>query len=165
MYEFIFILETRSSKKTDWMYIKSTIDYYYKPRSFGIKKIFARTKSELIKQDFKIEELIKEASRKPIVIICADFDRVEVINDRILKYCNSYSYELIWMNLDVEDVYLGKQIKDKNKGEEAINFLKRKDYIISKLDNLSEINPLEGRHKSNILVILDKYLERKEIED
>lgn len=48
MIELILIMETRSSNKSDYMYIKSTLDYYYEPRTYGIKKIFATTKSLLI---------------------------------------------------------------------------------------------------------------------
>ncbi len=53
MKELIVIIETRASNGSDWMYIKSALDYYYKPRTYGIKKIFANCKSELINQTKK----------------------------------------------------------------------------------------------------------------
>lgn len=49
MIRLIVICETRSSSKTDYKYIKSVIDYYYKPRSYSIKPIYATSKPELIK--------------------------------------------------------------------------------------------------------------------
>lgn len=161
MIELIIIMETRSSSKSDWMYIKSTIDYYYKPRSCSLKKIFARTKTELIKQDAKINNLINSTERISNVIICADYDRDEELNSIIEKYCIDNSYDLVWMNLDVEDVYLGRQISKNCKTKEAISFQKISDKILPKLENLNIDDPLRLRHSSNILVILDKYLERR----
>ncbi|MCR4661987.1 MAG: hypothetical protein K5765_08350 [Clostridia bacterium] len=65
------------------------------------------------------------------------------------------------MNLDLEDVYLGKQVTKVNKTKEAINFQKKSDKLFPKLKNLSIDNPLSLRHSSNILIVLDKYIERK----
>ena len=59
MIELILIMETRSSNKSDYMYIKSTLDYYYEPKTYGIKKIFATTKSLLIKQDKKNRKIMQ----------------------------------------------------------------------------------------------------------
>ena len=56
MIKLIFVMETRPSNKSDWMYIKSKIDYFYKPRTFALDKKFATTKSALIKQDHKIKK-------------------------------------------------------------------------------------------------------------
>lgn len=36
MNELIIVVETRSSNRSDWMYIKSALDYYYKPRFYEI---------------------------------------------------------------------------------------------------------------------------------
>ena len=161
MIELVIVMETRASSKSDWMYIKSTIDYYYKPRTYSLKKIFAKTKTELIKQDTKINNQISNTQRTSKVIICADYDRDEEINLIIKKYCTDNSYDLVWMNLDVEDVYLGRQVSKNCKTKEAISFQKISDKILPKLENLSINDPLSLRHSSNILVILDKYLERR----
>ena len=161
MIELILIMETRSSNKSDYMYIKSTLDYYYEPRTYGIKKIFATTKSLLIKQDKKIEKLCNTTERKPVIIVIADYDQDEPLNDIITKYCLNKSYDLIWMNSDVEEVYLGEKIKRKDKEKKAITFQIKKNKLIPKLNNLSETNPLNKSKSSNILTILDKYLTRK----
>ena len=60
MIELILIMETRSSNQLDYMYVKSTIDYYYQSRTFGITKIFATSKSQLTKQDNKIKNACKK---------------------------------------------------------------------------------------------------------
>ncbi len=137
MIELIIIMETRSSSKTDWMYIKSTIDYYYKPRSYSLKKIFAKTKTELIKQDTKINNQIISSQRISKVIIFADYDRNEELNSILAKYCIDNKYDLVWMNLDVEDVYLGRQISKKDKIKEAISFQKVSNELFPNFKNLN----------------------------
>ena len=161
MIELILIMETRSSNKSDYMYIKSTLDYYYEPRTYGIKKIFETTKSLLIKQEKKIEKLCNMTERKPVIIVIADYDQDEPLNDIITKYCLNKFYDLIWMNSDVEEVYLGEKISRKDKEKKAIAFQIKKNKLIPKLNNLSETNPLNKSKSSNILTILDKYLMRK----
>lgn len=87
MIELIFLVETRASNKSDWMYIKSTLDFYYEQRTYGISKIFAKTKSQLIDQNENIKTKISNSSRTPKVIIVADYDRDENLNDKIIVYC------------------------------------------------------------------------------
>jgi len=160
MKELIFIIETRASNGSDWMYIKSALDYYYKPRTYGIKKIFAKCKSELINQTRKVNNHILKCNREPIVLLCADYDRDEKLNETITKYCLKNNYNLIWMNLDVEDVFLGKQVKQKEKEQQAINFQMKKNTLFKLGINLSEKDPLKNRHSSNLLCVLDCFIDR-----
>lgn len=95
MLELILVMETRASSNTDYMYIKSTLDYYYRPRTYGIQKIYSESKTELIKQDEKIHKAFALTTRKPVVIIFADYDRNEIINKEIIDYCFKNSYELV----------------------------------------------------------------------
>ena len=74
MIRLIVVCETRASSKTDYKYIKSVIDYYYKPRSYSIKPIYATSKPELIKQDKKIEKEINDYPGQAIVVLFADVD-------------------------------------------------------------------------------------------
>ena len=131
MLELILIMETRASNKSDYMYIKSTLDYFYGTRTFAITPIYAKTKSQLIQQDVKIKKAIQDSKRKTIVIVCADIDREEELNSNIAAYCKNKAYELVWMNLDIEDVYWGKQVNKGQKASEAIKFQKHKKRIIS----------------------------------
>lgn len=82
MKELIIIVDTRSSNRSDWMYIKSALDYYYKSRTYGIKKIFATSKTELINQTNKVNEYILKSQGEPIVLLCADYDRKEKLNEK-----------------------------------------------------------------------------------
>ncbi len=148
------------SNKSDWMYIKSTIDFFYLPRTFALDKIFATSKSELINQDIKIANKTKSIDREIKIIIVADYDREEELNNRIINYCKKKDYDLVWMNLDIEDVFLGKQIPNNHKKIEAINFQSRKHKILPNL-TLDNDEPLKRRHTTNLLSILDKYISRK----
>lgn len=65
------------------------------------------------------------------------------------------------MNVNVEDVFLGKTVPDKDKNRESLNFLKRKDTFLSSNVVLNNKSPLLKRSASNLLVVLDKYLKRK----
>jgi len=90
MIRLIVVCETRASSKTDYKYIKSVIDYYYKPRSFSIKPIYATSKTELIKQDRKIEKEINDYPGQTIVVLFADVDLdSDNLNNKIISYCNN----------------------------------------------------------------------------
>jgi len=161
MKELILILETRPSNRSDYMYVKSTLDYYYGSRSYGITPIYAKSKSQLMDQESRIKKAIKESKRFPVVILFADVDnKEEKLNENIAKYCKENDYDLVWMNLNIEDVYLGKMVETKSKAKEAFKFQLKKDSIFPTMHNLSEEEPLKHKGTSNILKILDKYLTR-----
>ena len=160
MIKLVFVMETRSSNRSDWMYIKSTIDYFYKPRTFALDKIFATTKSELIQQDVRINNIINGSTREVKVIVVADYDRDEDLNKTIEEYCNERNYDLVWMNLDVEDVYLGEQVPNNRKKTAAINFQAKKHKLLPNIKGLDNNAPLKTRHSTNLLLVLDKYISR-----
>lgn len=158
----IVVCETRSSSKSDYKYIKSVFDYFYKPRSFAIKKIFASSKPELIKQDKKISKEIADYNGESKVIIFADVDDNDGnLNKRIEDYATMCGYELVWMNGDIEEVFLGHKVKGNKKTDEANKYLIQYLNILPKLTNLQEKDVLSKSKTSNILLVLDRFLERK----
>lgn len=160
--QIILLVETRASCESDYRYIKSVIDYFYVERSFKLSKIYAKNKPELIKLDKKIKTFISKYDGESVVVVCADFDRDDdPLNDEIIRYCNKHSYELVWMNIDVEEVFWGKKISDRQKNKESIKFLKMKNSIIPTLKTINVENPTATHPASNLLVVLDKYLRRK----
>lgn len=160
--QLILLVETRASCESDYRYIKSVIDYYYVERSFKLSKIFAKTKSELIKLEPRIASLKDRYNGESVVVVCADVDRKgERLNKTIEEYCNKHEYELVWMNLDVEEVFWGRVVPNHQKNQESIRFLSRKHLLIPTLDTLSIENPLQKHPASNLLVVLDRYLKRK----
>ena len=162
MIELIIVVETRASNRSDWMYIKSALDYYYGSRTYGISPIFAKCKPELITQDKKIDKAIKDSKRTPYVVICTDYDRDEDLNNKIIKYCNDNNYNLVWMNLDVEDVFWGEQVPDKDKKRKAVEFQSKKDKLLPNVKGLESNSPLKKRHQSNLLLVCDTFLKRKQ---
>lgn len=159
--QLILVLETRPSCNSDYRYIKATIDYFYKPRSFSIKPIYAKSKGELVKQDAKIEEEIKRYDGESKVVVCADYDGPTSPENAVIEsYCTEHGYDLVWMNLNIEHVYLNNPAV-RNKEKESINFLRRSETILSKLSNLSQANPQNLTPSTNLMAVLDKYLEKK----
>lgn len=160
--QLIIVIETRSSNQSDYKYIKSVIDYFYKPRSFTIKKIFASSKSELIRQDKKINKEIADYPDESKIIVFADTDKNDdALNSKIIGYTNKNKFDLVWMNSDVEEVFLGRKVNKRNKGKEADNYLVHYQKILPSLTNLENDNPLKFNKTSNILLVLNKYLEKK----
>jgi hypothetical protein len=75
------------------------------------------------------------------------------------KFCNDNKYELIWFCKDIERVYLRKKVVKDEKKKEAGKFKANKT-----IRNIDAKNLVASKYKdgtSNILNILDKYLERK----
>lgn len=162
MIRLIVVCETRASSKTDYKYIKSVIDYYYKPRSYSIKPIYATSKPELIKQDKKIEKEINDYPGQVIVVLFADVDLDDNdLNNRIISYCNNKKYELVWMNGTIEEVFLGRKISNKQKTKEANKYLEHYLKILPALNNLDNSSALVSNRSSNIILVLDKILDRK----
>lgn len=162
MLNLIFVLETTATNKSDWMYVKSVLDYYYGERTSHLHPIYAKSKSKLTNVGAKIKREIENAKGKTVVIICADCDEHdEVQNDKIKQYCEEQGYELVWMNRDIEDVFWAKKANNKEKEDLAVRFQTHKDKLLPKLNNLNSTNPLNERRSTNILTVLDKYQSRK----
>ena len=160
--QIILVVETRASCQSDYKYIKSAIDYFYVERKFQISKVFAKTKSELINCDEKIKLYKSKYPGPSKVIVCADYDNPnDPDNIKIQQYCASNGYDLVWMNVDVEDVFLGRTVSKKMKNKELMNFLKHKESFLSTNTVLNNQTPLVKRPASNLLNVLDKYLRRK----
>lgn len=111
------VLETRPSSKTDYHYIKSAMDFFYVERSYKITPIYAKAKnkSELMRCEKQINANIRNYPGKSVVVLCADYDRDgdSLTNQGLVDYCASRSYELVWMNRDVEEVFLKRRVPDK----------------------------------------------------
>ena len=97
--QLIIVCETRSSSKSDYKYIKSVLDYFYEPRSFSIKKIFASSKTSLIKQDSKISRIMSSYPGKSFAVLFTDVDsKDDQLNNEIMNYARNRNFALVWMN-------------------------------------------------------------------
>ena len=113
-----------------------------------------------------IDQYAKGASNgNSKVICCLDSDDYDINMEAIkflneaFKFCNDNKYELIWFCKDIERVYLRKKVVKDEKKKEAGKFKANKT-----IRNIDAKNLVASKYKdgtSNILNILDKYLERK----
>ena len=79
--------------------------------------------------------------------------------DDIEIYCKKHGYEFVFFHKDVEDVYLGNSVKDKEKVSKVAEFKRKK--MIENVDEFMLRMDYHKRHCSNILKVLDKYWQRK----
>lgn len=167
--QLILCVETDKRADTDSGYIYETIQYVY--------NVDNKTKLSKIcmggKMKYNSDEVRKEISNKrdmyllgkSVVIYCIDTDQYEKNQEhnsdlnKIEKYCKDNGYELIWFCHDVEEVFLGKKISDSIKKDEVNRFKRNKKIKTIDLKMLCENN--KRVHASNMLNILDKYLQRK----
>lgn len=170
--QMIFVVETNKKCNSDWIYIKDTINHFYQYNQTQIKlsPVYMDGKGNYKKKESEISRLRKQygsAAKKnqSKVIYCFDCDDYDVKqeDEKFLldaeEYCNKNGYEFAWFCKDIESVYLGKKINDNQKKKEAAIF-KMKNLIANvKADKLAKKN--YKINTSNIMHILDKYLERR----
>lgn len=168
--QLLLCVESNNKSRTDYVYIKSTIDYFYiNDRKTIIRPIFLDTKTKY-KDNGKIKEIkkkINDFKGETKVLYFIDYDNSDTsfvtqkLFLEIKDYCNRERYEFVFFCKDVENVYWGEQVKDSEKVKKASNFISN-----NKIGSLNESNLRTSnyrRHCSNILTILDNFLVRKTI--
>ncbi|MBP3700417.1 MAG: hypothetical protein J6I64_00865 [Lachnospiraceae bacterium] len=75
------------------------------------------------------------------------------------QYCNDQGYDFIWFCKDIERVYLDKKVDDSQKQKEATRFKEKK--LIASVDANRLLAGCYQANRSNIMKVLDQYLERK----
>ena len=167
--QLILCVETNKKADTDSIYITEALNHYFKiDNSVNINKVFMETKTK-----YKSKNVVKEINEKiklysfgeTKVIYCIDTDNFEANQEHnnqlkeISRYCNDNNYDLIWFCHNVEEVFLGRTISDKQKTSEARTFRRKK--AIEQLDP----KHLSGKQmyscRSNMLDIFAKYLAKK----
>ena len=162
MKQLILVFETRASCESDYIYVKAAIDHFYVERRHKITPIYAKTKSELINCEKRIQSRIDKNRDDSKVILFADYDKKDDPNNaKIEKYCLDKSFDLVWLNLDIEEVFLGRRVEKRAKEREALNFLKKKQTYLSSNQVLANPTPLDKHPSSNLLLVLDRHLRRK----
>ena len=154
----IFVIESKSEKEnSDGIYLKETLEHFYEYDKKSVVK--------------KIEDFVKQAkavNKDTQETVFYMFDKDETVasnadvifNKTVSDYCVQKGYDIIWMNKNVEDVYLGNEIDGKLKVREAAKFKNNKVITSVDIKKLSR-KGADLRHTSNILLELDKVLSRK----
>lgn len=166
--QLIFCVETTEKAQTDVIYIKEVRDKYYKDTNqITINYVYMDSKNRYNNKNVtgKINRLIKDYAGKSHVFLCIDTDKFDSeaadrkMFETISNYANDKQYELIWFCHDVEEVFIGSSVHNSDKIKAAAKF--RSNNGIKKVEE-SKLKALKPNvHKSNILRVLDKYLERK----
>ena len=149
--QLIFVVETNKKSKSDWIYVKDTVDYFYKYERTEVKfspiYMEGRGKYNSPKKQREIEQKISQYSKED--------DRKFL--EKAKKYCKEHEYEFVWFCKDVEDVYLGKQVDRSEKTKEAVRF--KKNNLIKKVDSKNLVAQTYKAKTSNIMKVLDRYEE------
>ena len=166
--QLIFCVETNKQADTDWVYIMEAIRFRYKlPPQISLSKIYMETKSKYDSRKVlgEIEKRTKCYKGETKVIYCIDTDAYESNYeqkkemDRVKEFCENKGYDFVWFCHDVEEVFLGKQIENSKKVKEAGAFRSSRGIEHVQEEKLAA---KEIRNKcSNLLQVLDKYMERK----
>ena len=167
--QLIIVVETNKKNKSDWMYIKYTIDHFYDYDTAEIKlsTVYMDSKTKYKDKETEIQKLISRygPNNKSEVIYCFDCDKYDTdvternFLDEAEQYCKDKGYQFVWFCKDIEQVYWGKKVEKNKKRDEAIKFLQKKEIKRISSAKLS-VNKYRN-NTSNILLILDKYLTRK----
>ena len=174
--QLIFVVEANKKSKTDWIYIKETIDRFYKYDVAHLKlsAVYMEGKNKYLSKEKEVNLLISQYSSTSTnnvakVIYCFDCDDYDSnpvdkeFLEKTQEFCKANNYEYAWFCKDIERAYLGEKVEDGLKNREATKFKANK-----LIDEVSE-SRLNGKsishNMSNILRVLDEckpHLVRKE---
>lgn len=170
--QLIFVVETNSKCKSDWVYIKDTIEkfYQYDRAKIKLSPVYMDGKGKYEKKEKEIMKLIsqyastsRENESKTIYCFdCDDYDsKPEDLKflDDARQYCKDHRSDFVWFCKDIERVYLNKKVDKSQKKTESVTFKSKKLINSVDADKLS-LNSYRA-NTSNIMIILDKYLTRK----
>ena len=153
--QLILCVETNKKADTDSKYIFETIRYYYNvDNSVKLSKIYMGTKTK-----YNSKEVLKEIKQK------IDTDQYEKNPnhkkeyDEIQKYCEHENYEMVWFCHDVEEVFIGYKVSDSDKTKKAAEFVKKN--IVKNVNYKKLSSDKLIKNTSNMLLVFDKYLQRK----
>lgn len=169
--QMIFCMETNKQSRTDWVYISETIKKFYKvSNEIHLEKEFLNGKTNYNSKHV-INDILKKTREYRVgetrVVYCIDVDNFENSQNHVREFeaiqtfCQQNGFELIWFCHDVEDVFCGKRIHNAEKARSAGAFRKRQSINTIDEKRLKSAN-CHKVHTSNILVVLDRYLERIE---
>lgn len=161
--QIIFCVEANSQSKSDYIYVKSLLQYRYafdgnQPK---YKPIFMNSKSRYNQQEKTIQKLTKmhERTGPTRVVMCVDEDDDTpdsfALNPAITAYCQKMNYDLVWFRKDIEDVFIHKKVASKEKGKTAASFASNKGIENVVLADLNHNVPLTRNMTSNLITILD----------
>ena len=166
--QLILCVEADKRAQTDNMYIKQTILRFYRIGK-NVKLSFINMCGKSNYKSNDVKRKIKQLSQdyrigSTVVVYCIDLDDINTnpeqvkINSEIDAYTKDKGYETIVFCRDIEEVFIGRRVDKREKTKLAIDFVKKGAVSDISEDKLNY--PKERNGYSNILLVLDKYLER-----
>lgn len=170
--QLIFVVETNKKCKSDWIYIKDTIDRFYQYDQARVKfsPVYMDGKGKYKNKEKEICGLISQyavgnKTNQSKVIFCFDCDDYDSKPEdaeflaNAKRYCTEKRYDFIWFCKDIERVYLGEKVDESQKKKESATFKAKK--LIDVVDESKlGVNNYQ-KNTSNIMIVIDKYLSRK----
>lgn len=164
--QFILVLESKSDKDSDYMYVRSFVKEYIKDcKNIKITSIPMSGKNNYNSKSLqnKINKAIKDYKHGNSVVIYgydtdninSNYDDVEY-DKQITDYCKRHNYQLVFFCRDVEEVFLGKRINNNYKAQEAERYLRNRGIEAINVDKLQSVNKIKGR--SNLCLVLNQIL-------
>ena len=170
--QLIFVIETNKTCKSDWIYIKETIEHVFIFDSTQVKfsKVYLDGKCKYRNKEKEIKSLIAQykagsKQNESIVLFCFDCDEYDCrpedkkFLEDIQTYCDEKEYKFVWFCKDIEHVYLKERIENNKKKQRSELFMIRKD--IQSINANDLMANTFGDKKSNIINVLSKYITRK----
>ena len=169
--QLVICVEANKSSKSDYIYIKDTIERFFHIGGSGIRlsPVYMNGKGNYRSKGVQrsIEELKKKyraaSSRNcTVVIYCFDTDDYDSKPEDLQffeeaeKFCKKQGCEIVWFCRTVEEVYIGQKISDKQKTHRAEDFSAR--HMIDKMDKEKLRAGSFQTGRSNLCLVLEKYL-------
>lgn len=166
----VFVFESNKTSKSDYYYVRTLLGEFYDSSRYKPDALFAGSKTKLYssktKRDF--EEIrnkeLKINKHFTPVIIFADIDNQNKENaernKEIVSFAKSNKCDVVWFNRDIEEVFIGRRVSDTLKVNTAKSFT-FKHIEPNFKNNMHEANPFNQYKKSNLFIVLDKYLPKK----
>lgn len=167
--QIVFCVEAKKSSKTDYIYIKATVESFYSfdRANTRLSPIYLNgkgnyTSKKVCREITKYTNQYRVAAKgnETIVVFCFDCDEYDRRPEDLKflqdaeEYCKKHGYKFVWFCKDVESVYIGKTVPDNQKVKIASDFKKKQ--LIKQVDlrNLRADQYLN--QKSNICNVLDE---------
>ena len=170
-FQILFVVEADKKSRSDYIYIRSVLDRFFNFRlltDVKINAVFMGGKSKYQRNDV-ISEINKQISAysrtgKTHVVYCFDTDKYDTdpedkrafTNEE--KFCKENGYDFVWFCHDIEEVFLGKSVPNSDKTKLAIMYSQSNRVEKLKVEYLNSKTLARG--KSNLIIVLEKYLKR-----
>ena len=167
--QIIFCVETNNKCESDKFYIRETIKRFFNYDYAMVKFTFVFMGGKYNYNSSAVEKKISRhiidysnsVNNRSVVIYCVDCDDYD-INQRdrgfleeIGRYCSDNLYKLVWFCKDIERVYTGEKIPDKEKKKRAVQFVAKKEVGYVNKESLTAVR--YGQNRSNILRVLNEF--------